>query len=229
MNDWQVPTVVTTSSQDNQSTMGPDPDEITLGPDRPLRTRRRLGRFVEPALFVALNGVVLVAVHVSGGAGESAVAPPTAPPPAASAGMGASPRADHRLVAPQTAVRGERITVVAYRTRRLCGPPELRFDGKPTVYGLRAYAGRPSFDYVEMLMTMNVPRSARPGSHVIELYGREQGDSAAALCGDVCEHQAQLASTTISINRISSRPLDSMQSAAGRYVRVGRAAKPSGC
>jgi hypothetical protein len=211
MNDWQVPTVVvTTSSQDNQPRTGPDPDEITLGPDRPLRTttfaRRRLGRFVEPALFVAFTGVVLVAVHVSGGDGVPAVAPPTAPPPAASAEMGASPRADHLLVAPQTAVRGERITVVAYRTRRLCGPPELRFDGKPTVYELRAYAGRPSFDYVEMLMTMNVPRSARPGSHMIELYGREQGGPAGALCGDVREHQARLATTTISINRISSRP-----------------------
>jgi hypothetical protein len=216
MNDWQVPTVVTTSSQDNQSTMGPDPDEITLGPDRPLRTRRRLGRFVEPALFVALNGVVLVAVHVSGGAGESAVAPPTAPPPAASAGMGASPRADHRLVAPQTAVRGERITVVAYRTRRLCGPPELRFDGKPTVYGLRAYAGRPSFDYVEMLMTMNVPRSARPGSHMIELYGREQHGPAGALCGDGREHQARLATTRISINPSQVDPAIINPSLGGR-------------
>jgi hypothetical protein len=205
MNDWQISTVVTTSSQDDQSETGPEPDEITLGRDRPLRTttlaRRRLRRFIEPALLAALTGVVLLAVHISGGDGM----PPVAPPPAASAGTGASPRADQLLVAPQTAVRGERITVAAYRTRQLCGPAELRFDGKPTVYALRAYAGRPTFTYVEMLMTMNVPRSAQPGSHIIELYGRDQGGPAGTRCADVPEHQARLATTTISLNRISRR------------------------
>jgi hypothetical protein len=212
MNDGQVPTVVTSSDHDNQSGTEAAADQITLGPDRlqhtTTRTRDRLRRLLEPALIIASTGVILLAVHATGGEDPPAAAPPTAPSPSqvARAEVAAPRHADLRLVAPQTAAPGERITVLAYRNRRLCGPAELRLDSKPVPHQLLAYAGTPNPDYAEMFMMIDVPRSAHPGNHVIELYGPRQGGPAGPLCGDVREHQARLASTTITINGTNHRP-----------------------
>jgi hypothetical protein len=212
MNDGQVLTVITSSDHDNQSRTEAPADQITLGPDRPhhttTRTRSRLRRLLEPALLIASTGVILLTVHATGGEDPPTAAPPTAPSPsqAAPAEVVAARHADLRLVAPQTATPGERITVLAYRNRRLCGPAELRLDGKPVPHQLLAYAGTPNPDYAEMFMTIGVPRSAHPGNHMIELYGPRQGGPAGPLCGDIREHQARLASTTITINGTNHRP-----------------------
>jgi hypothetical protein len=192
----------TPSDHGNELRSELDRDEITLGPDRPppttTLTKRRLRRLLEAGLLVASTGVILLAAHATGGDGSPAT-PRTAPTPSPSARaeVGPLPQALPRLVAFQTAAPGERVIVLAYRNRRLCGPAELRFDGRPTPQKLRRYAGPPNPDHVEMFIAMDVPRSAEPGSHVIELYGPRQGGPGGPLCGDVPEHQARLATTTI--------------------------------
>ena len=219
-------TEAASSDHDNQSTIELDRDENTCG-RRPPRsttlTRRRLRRLVEPGLLVAAIGMILLAVHTTGGDGSPAAGrvdgrTMVAPSQPARATEGApSPRAQLRLVAPQNAVPGERLTVLAYyRNRLLCGPTQLRFDGKPTAHKLLRYAGPPNPDYAEMFMVMDVPQSAKPGSHVIELHGPRQGAAqvladpqflaAGPICGDFREHQARLATTTISIESLRGTP-----------------------
>jgi hypothetical protein len=196
-----------TSSDHDESRIKLDRDEITFGRERPppamTLTRRRLRRFLEPGLLVAATGVILLAIQAAGGDGSPAACQTAAAPSpsqsARSAAAPSTPRASLRLVAPQTAVPGERVTVLAYRSRRLCGPAELRFDGRLTAQKLLRYAGPPDPDYAEMFMAMDVPRSAKPGSHLIELYGPRPGGAAGQLCGDAAEHQARLATTTISV------------------------------
>jgi hypothetical protein len=203
------------SDRDNQASIELDRDEITFGRQRPPPTttlsRRRLRRLVEPGLLVAAIGVILLAVHATGGDGTPAaggvdgrtMVTPSQPGRATEGAP--SPRAQLRLVAPQTAVPGERLTVLAYRDRRLCGPTELRFDAKPTAQKLLRYADRPDPDYAEMFMAVDVPRSAKPGSHLIELYGPREGGPAGQLCGDVPEHQARLANATILVQSVRNR------------------------
>jgi hypothetical protein len=195
----------TSSDPDHEFRIELERDEIAFGSERPPRSsrpsRRRFRRFLEPVLFAAAACIVLLATHTSGG--EQSPAARRAPP----ASPSQSPRLDETLstsraqlllIAAQTAVPGERITVLAYRNRRLCGAAELRFDGVPAAQQLVRYAGRLDPDYAEMFLTMDVPKSAKPGRHMIELYGPRPGGRG-PICGDVPEHQGWFATTTISV------------------------------
>lgn len=178
-------------------------DEITFGSDRRQRstllTGRRLRRFLETGLFVAVTGVIVLAAHAAGGDRSPGARAAASPSPSQSVQPSAgspTPAAHPRLVAPQTAVPGERLIVLAYRDCRLCGAAELRFDGAPTTHQILRYAGPANRDYVEMFMTMEVPKSAKSGRHDIELHGPRPGGRG-PICGDVPEHQSRLATTTI--------------------------------
>jgi hypothetical protein len=189
-----------------------EPDILLLGPelrdgsptrDGPSRTRRdRLRRLAEPSLFVMGTGAILLAVHVAGDEGSPVATP--APSPRVSASVAPSPALAvpvtlPRLIAPQAAVPGERITVLGYRNGRLCGPAELRFDGAPVAHRLAAYVGPVNLDHMQVVLTMQVPRATMPGSHKIELYGPVPGGGSEAVCANVREHQAELATTAITV------------------------------
>jgi hypothetical protein len=162
-------------------------DEIAYGDDRRPRIVRRL---VEPALALVAASLVLLAVHMNGGPTIPVAAPVAAPAPTARTAL--------RLIAPQTAAPGERVPVVGFRDRRLCGPAQLRFDGVPATQQIVRYAGRLDADRSEVFMTMVVPGSATAGVHTIDLYGPRPGGTG-PICADVHEHQARLASTSIAV------------------------------
>jgi hypothetical protein len=185
-----------------------EPDVIQLGPEdsmeslnrgtgsvaRSAERAARLRRFVEPGLSVAGAGLMLLAVQATGGVAPPAASPAPVGPAAVRTSAGPS-----RLLAPQAAVPGDRITVLAYRDRRLCGAAELRLDGAPVSYRLAGYVGSPNPGRMEMFLSVVVPRSATPGNHEIELYGPVPGGRSGPLCADVPEHQARLATTSITV------------------------------
>ncbi|MGN9909359.1 hypothetical protein ACTMTJ_17585 [Phytohabitans sp. LJ34] len=155
-------------------------------------------KLAEKATLVVATGAVLLAVHTTGGdrSPEAQPAGPALPPPSAET---ISP-VHLQLVVPESAAPGERLTVLAFRNRRLCGAAELRFDGAPTAHKLLRYAAPANQDHAQIFMAMDVPRSAKPGSHEIALYGPKPGGSG-PICGDVAEHQGRLATATISVDR----------------------------
>jgi hypothetical protein len=185
-----------------------EPDVIQLGPEESAASLNqaaesvarspgpavRLRRFVEPGLLVVAAGVMLLAVQVTGDVASPAKAPASAGP--AAVRTSATPP---RLLVPQTASPGEQITVLAYRNRRLCGAAELRLDGTPVSYRLAGYVDSPNPDRMEMFLSVEVPRSVTPGNHEIELYGPVPGGRSGPLCAFVREHQAELATTSITV------------------------------
>lgn len=184
------------------------PDEITFGADPKPRskspTRRRVRRLAETGSLIAAAGAILLAAHTTSGDGSSGApsARPATPSRFAQTPDASPTQQVHlRLVVPETAIPGERLIVLAYRNRRLCGKAELRFDGAPAAHELLRYAGPANQDHAQMFMTMEVPRSAKPGGHEIELYGPRQGRRG-PICGDVPEQQGRLASATIAIERV---------------------------
>lgn len=161
--------------------------EIAYGDDRQPRLLRRL---VELALALVAASLVLLVVHIDGGRTIPVAAPVAVPAPTAHTTL--------RVIAPQTAAPGERVPVVGFRDRRLCGPAQLWFDGVPATQQIVRYAGRLDADQSEVFMTMVVPGSATAGVHTIDLYGPRPGGTG-PLCADVPEHQARLASTSIAV------------------------------
>jgi hypothetical protein len=103
-----------------------------------------------------------------------------------------------RLIAPATAAPGERVVVLAYRNSNLCGPAELRLDGRPLPQQILAYAGRGSDTYQQLFISVDLPLSATPGTHRIDLLGRVQPDRD-GICGDHPERQLRIDSTAISV------------------------------
>ncbi len=103
-----------------------------------------------------------------------------------------------RLLAPATAAAGERIPVLAFRNPKLCGPTELRFDDAAVEQRIIRYAAPGSHTYPQIFMSIDVPRSAKPGIHEIELLGPVRSTHG-AICADVPERQGRIATTTISI------------------------------
>ncbi len=164
---------------------------------------RGLRRFVEPGLVVLCASVALSVPHMMDGRGSPTVPPATSPSSPASRGVrrvasGHRPR----LLAAQTATPGERLTVLAYRNRRLCGVAEIRLDGAPVAHRLAKYVGPLGSDWMEIFITMDVPRSAAPGRHEIELYGPKRGGSPGPICGDSREHQGKLAGRILTVHRV---------------------------
>jgi hypothetical protein len=177
---------------------GPDVDSLVRGGRAPLR---RLRRFVEPSLLVLCAGVVFSVLYVMDERGSPTTAPaasPSSPASAAASTAWASARRP-QLLAPETAKPGERLTVLAFRNRRLCGAAELRLDGAPVVHRLARHVGPLDSDWMEIFMTLDLPRSAAPGRHEIELYGPMRGGPRGPICGDSREHQGRFAARIVTV------------------------------
>ncbi len=194
---------------------GTEPDIIELGPidavaptdgSRATHTTgsRRLRRLVEPGVLAVLAGAMLLTGQFTAGHG-----PPAAEPGATPSGRPtvdrAAPEAPPRLLVPRTASPGERITVLAFRNARLCGPVELRLDGVPIPHRTAHLLGPADPYRVELLVTVQVPRSARPGRHRIDLYGPVPGSGRGPICADVPEHQAKVATAVITVSGVPRR------------------------
>jgi hypothetical protein len=169
-------------------------DEISAGPDDSPQWTVRARRWVSPLLLLLLAGVVIGIYRVSIEP-SSDDGPPVIPFFAAPARTASPPG----LIAPATARPGEQITVVGYRDRDLCGPTELRFDGYPVVHQIQATARPRSPDSLDVLMVMEVPAAAGPGTHHIQLWGPVRGGDY-GVCGDIPVHQAQLDTIDIEIS-----------------------------
>jgi hypothetical protein len=104
-----------------------------------------------------------------------------------------------RLLAPATAAAGERVPILAFRNTKLCGPTELSFDNAAVGQRIIGYPAPDSHTYPQIFMSMDVPRSAKAGTHEIELLGPVAATQG-AICADIPERQGRIATTTISIS-----------------------------
>lgn len=164
--------------------------------------KRRLRRLLEPAVLVVVALMMLFAVRTIDRPSGPDGGPAPRPVISSHSDRPSMPVGQPRFVAPETAAPGERITVMAFRNRRLCGLAELRFDGMPVANRLDSYVGgQPDAGWMEMFLTMDVPQSASPGPHEIQLYGPVPGGFRDAMCADVHEHQGVLAAATIVVSR----------------------------
>jgi hypothetical protein len=146
----------------------------------------------------ALTAIAALLVGYAIGRGRI---PANHPQPAeARAGAASDQQQGHhsRLLAPATAAAGERVPVLAFRNTKLCGPTELRFDNAAVEQRIIRYAAPDSHTYPQIFMSMDVPRSAKPGTHEIELLGPVPSTHG-AMCADVPERQGRIATATISI------------------------------
>jgi hypothetical protein len=192
------------------------PDIIVLGPDEPgsppgpdvdslvrggWALARRLRRFIEPSVLILCVGVGLSVLYVMDERGSPAAAPAASPssPTSGTASVAWASAHRPRLLAPETASPGERLMVLAFRNRRLCGPAEIRLDGAPVAHRLARNIGPLDADWMEIFMTVDLPRSAAPGPREIELYGPMRGGPTGPICGDSPEHQGKLAGRTITV------------------------------
>jgi hypothetical protein len=187
--------------------LGPDEPGLPLGPDLHSSVQggraplRRLRRFVEPSLVALCAGIAFSVLYVMDQRGSPTTAPAASPSSPASAAAFTAWASAHRprLLASETAKPGERLTVLAFRNRRLCGAAEIRLDGAPVVHRLAGYVGPLDSDWMEIFMTMDLPRSAAPGRHEIELYGPMRGGPRGPICGDSREHQGKLAGRIVTV------------------------------
>jgi hypothetical protein len=190
------------SPQDPQSPALPELT-IDLGEDRrgrPERSRYRPTRktIATTALTVTAAAGVLAFAYVTGDAQPGVTGQPQ---PAPSTAAVSEPRLRYtdQFITPELAAAGERVTVVAYRNVTLCGPAELRFDGAAVPHRLTRYAaGQDRRSNPQFFMWMDVPRSARPGTHHIDLFGPVRAYRG-NICTDVPERQARIATATITI------------------------------
>jgi hypothetical protein len=146
-------------------------------------------------------GLTAIAALLLGYAIGGGRLPPNHPQAAAARPAAASDQqqAVHaRLLAPAAAGAGERVPVLAFRNPKLCGPTELRFDDAAVEQRIIWYAAPGSDTHPQIFMSMDVPSSAKPGTHEIELLGPVPSTHG-AICADVPERQGHIATTTISI------------------------------
>jgi hypothetical protein len=198
---WAAPDIIVLGR--DEPTLPPGPDVGSSVRRGGLATRLRgLRRFVEPGLVVLCAGVALTVPYMMDERGSPTVQPATSPSSLASETAAVARSSGHRprLLAAQTATPGERLTVLAYRNRRLCGVAEIRLDGAPVAHRLAKYVGPLGSDWMEIFVTMDVPRSAAPGRHEIELYGPKPGGSTGPICGDAREHQGKLAGRILTVH-----------------------------
>jgi hypothetical protein len=210
------------TSMQAQRTQGPresNPDrpsqELTIGLDDhavtgrerlPILMRfrqRSIWRTVRSAPLIAAAAVALFATNALPTKHDAR--PPLSSAQQETAHMPTSPMQPQsheervRLITPGTATQGQQLIVLGHRNSGLCGPAELRFDGNPVRHRILAYAGDHDDTYQQLFMSMDVPRSAAPGTHRIELFGPVRS-TRGSICGDVPEHQARIDTATISIN-----------------------------
>jgi hypothetical protein len=162
---------------------------------------RRLRRFVEPSLLILCAGIGFAVPYVMDERGSHSTAPAASPSSPASVAASTAWASAHRprLRAPETANPGERLTVLAFRSRRLCGVAEIRLDGAAVVHRIARNVGPLDSDWMEIFMTLDLPRSAGPGPHEIELYGPMRGGPRGPICGDCREHQGKLAGRIVTV------------------------------
>jgi hypothetical protein len=178
--------------------------DLDNAPEPGTRGRPDWRRLLRPSMrqtttTAALTAIAALLVGYAIGAG------PLAPshPPAVAAPLAAVSDQQQgrpaRLLVPATADAGERVPVLAFRNPKLCGPAELRFDGTAVEQQIIPYAARDSYTHPQIFMSMDVPRSAKPGIHEIELLGPVP-TTHGTICADIPERQGRIASTTIWID-----------------------------
>ena len=160
-------------------------------------------RFLRPSTRRTMTtaGLTAIAALLVGYAIGGGRLPPSHPQAATARPLAASDQQHGlhaRLLAPATAAAGERVPVLAFRNTKLCGPTELRFDNAAVDQRIIRYAAPDSQTYPQIFMSMDVPRSAKPGTHEIEVLGPVPSTHG-AMCADVPERQGRIATTTISI------------------------------
>jgi hypothetical protein len=112
------------------------------------------------------------------------------------------------IVTQRRAVAGEQITVLvagaALGTRRegMCGPVDLRFDGRPVHYAVQYLRFDPSEPDVMSTAAMVVPAGAPIGEHEIELYAPASGIWAGPVCAEGRGPQVSIAVASIIVVRV---------------------------
>jgi hypothetical protein len=181
---------------DDPSITRPADLTIDLDEDRPHRPRRV--RYLPTRNTIATAALTIAAGALTVVYAVGSQTPPTArsvAPAQAAAPAQADPA---RFVTPATAAPGERLTVLAYRNTTLCGPAVLHLDGAAVPQRvLSGYtAGQEGRSHRQFFMSMDVPRTARPGTHRIDLWGPLRA-SGGDICADVPERPARIASAVI--------------------------------
>ena len=181
---------------DNRSP-DPLPDVLVIGrPDtgEPALSRRA-AVLRRAALPVAVAALLVAAVAGTGRSGTPSVPVPAAAP--------SPPVTEHtapvfppRLVIPREAGRGRPLTVLAYRNGRLCGPAELRFDGVAVPQRVVLDLGPVDGEWTALILTMDIPRTAVPGRHLVQLHGPRPGGRG-PVCSDVPEYQGRISELPI--------------------------------
>jgi hypothetical protein len=170
-------------------------DIISAGPAGHPQWTRWSGRLMTPVLLLVVAGVAVAFLGPIVGrepGGGPSTAPATSDPlqlTRASSGPG--------LLAPPVGRPGQQITVVGFRDINLCGPSELRFDDAPVIQRVDATARPRTPELLAVFIVMQVPSTASPGAHRIQLWGPAHGGR--RTCGDVPAHQAQLDAVDIEI------------------------------
>jgi hypothetical protein len=199
----------------------PRPHHDEFG-SRCARLRRRGSRVIEWGLVVALAGVVGVAASIT----TTRVRPqPDDPPRAPIDSTGQDTRGiPPMIVTHRQAVAGEQITVLvagaALGTRRegMCGPLDLRFDGRPALHVVRFVRWDPSHPDVTSTAVMIVPADAATGEHEIGLYAPVPSVRAGAVCAEEPGRQASIAVASIIVVAAGSGPPERLP----RSVEAGR-------
>jgi hypothetical protein len=167
-----------------------------LGRLRSLRLRA-MHHVAEPLVLVSIAAVALVAFGLSGGRGSAVPDAGTgvsAQVPTTAESRSPSPR----MIAPASARQGERVSIVAFHSRGVCGAVVLRFDGNPVAQQLTSLVFLPDPAWIGLFMTLDVPATAAAGTHEIELYVPLDGGRR-PVCGNELQQVTRLASTTLNV------------------------------
>lgn len=159
--------------------------------DPPARERSRRGlrsRILSAVTF--LVAVLLIAYATVADPRPASRTPSETALPAA-----AAPEPMPRLVVPASVAAGSTLVLLAYRDAGLCGPTEVRLDGARLEISAIGGVASSSRSFV----SLRIPAHTSAGSHRIELYGPMRA-AGGALCGDAPEHQARIATATITVH-----------------------------
>jgi hypothetical protein len=170
-------------------------DVISAGPDGRPQWTKWSGRLMTPVLLLVVAGVAFAFRGPVAG-GEPDAGPPTAPA-TSDPGQMIRTSSGPGLMAPPVGRPGQHITVVGFRDINLCGPSEVRFDDEAVSQRVDATARPRTPELLAVFIVMQVPSTATPGTHRIQLWGPAHGGR--RTCGDVPSHQAQLDAVDIEI------------------------------
>ena len=187
-------------------------DEISANDDRPRQRARQVWRRIaEPLLLLAAVASVFSVTKLADErdpfASAAAPAPCRRPRPTRRQRR-PRPR-PHRAVWRRLPRRSSwcrpppawanRITIVAYRDHRLCGPTVLNFDGTQIPHQVPATTRPATAESTELFLTVQIPSAVGLGRHRIELFGPVPDGQDRVLCGAEPEHQGRLADAEITV------------------------------